>query len=168
MISEDATLNEAEIRKQNKAFKQISKLKSWFNPDPSKFLETQNSGREMIVETAAFAFNLVDLVKDPESFDEAYNHPEADKKIMWRRAISKEFEEMEAKGVWEKFLKSEIPNGRNCIKNKWVFKTKRNGIFRARLVACGYSQIPGVDFQESYAPVINDVTFRILLVTMLT
>jgi hypothetical protein len=39
----------------------------------------------------------------------------------------------------------------------------RNGIFRARLVACGYSQIPGVDFQESYAPVINDVTFRILL-----
>ena len=36
----------------------------------------------MIVETADFAFNMVDLVKDPESFDEAYNHPEADKKIM--------------------------------------------------------------------------------------
>jgi hypothetical protein len=35
-------------------------------------------------------------------------------------------------------------------------------------VTCGYSQIPGVDFQESYAPVINDVTFPILLVTMLT
>jgi Reverse transcriptase (RNA-dependent DNA polymerase) len=35
-------------------------------------------------------------------------------------------------------------------------------------VACGYTQIPGVDFQESYAPVINDVTFQILLVTMLT
>ena len=63
--AEDATLNEAEIRKQNKALKQISKLKSWFNPDPSKFLETQNSGREMIVKTADFAFNLVDLVKDP-------------------------------------------------------------------------------------------------------
>ena len=166
--AEDATLDEAQIRKQNKALKQISKLKSWFNPDPSKFLEMQNSGREMIVETADFAFNMVDLVKDPESFEEAYHHPEAGKKIMWRRAISKEFEDMEAKGVWEKFQKSEIPNGRNCIKNKWVFKTKRNGIFRARLVACGYSQIPGVDFQESYAPVINDVTFRILLVTMLT
>jgi Reverse transcriptase (RNA-dependent DNA polymerase) len=35
-------------------------------------------------------------------------------------------------------------------------------------VACGYSQVPGVDFQESFAPVINDVTFRILLVMMLT
>jgi hypothetical protein len=50
----------------------------------------------------------------------------------------------------------------------WVFKIKRNGIFRARLVACGYSQVPGVDFQESFAPVINDVIFRILLIMMLT
>jgi hypothetical protein len=60
--SDNATLDEAEIRKQNKVLKQISKLKSWFNADPSKFLETQNSGREMIAETADFAFNLVDLV----------------------------------------------------------------------------------------------------------
>jgi hypothetical protein len=57
---------------------------------------------------------LVDFVKDPESFDEAYNHPEGDKKIMWRRAISKEFGEMEAKGVWEtvskinRFLKPNV------------------------------------------------------------
>jgi len=128
----------------------------------------QNSGREMIVETAHFAYNMVDIVKDPESFDEAYNHPEANKKVMWRRAILKEFEEMKAKGLWETFQKLEILNGRNCINSKWVFKTKRNGIFRARLVACGYSQIPGVDFQESYALVINDVTFQILLVTLLT
>ena len=41
---------------------------------------------------------------------------------------------------------------------------KRNGIFRPRLVACGYSQIPGVDFTESYAPVIHNVTWRILLI----
>jgi hypothetical protein len=43
-------------------------------------------------------------------------------------------------------------------------KVKRNGIFRARLVACGYSQIPGVDFTENYAPVISDVTYRIMLI----
>jgi hypothetical protein len=36
---------------------------------------------------------------------------------------------------------------------------KRNGIFRARLVACGYSQVPGIDFNENYASVINDVSF---------
>jgi hypothetical protein len=31
------------------------------------------------------------------------------------------------------------------------------------LVAQGYSQIPGVDFSENYAPVINDTTFRVVL-----
>jgi hypothetical protein len=32
------------------------------------------------------------------------------------------------------------------------------------LVACGYSQVPGVDFTEFYSPAVNDVTIRILLV----
>jgi Reverse transcriptase (RNA-dependent DNA polymerase) len=31
-------------------------------------------------------------------------------------------------------------------------------------VACGYSQILGVDFNESFAPVANDVSFRIMLI----
>ena len=54
-----------------------------------------------------------------------------------------------------------------CMKNKWVFKIKRNGIFCARLVACGYSQISGVDYTANYAPVINDVTWCVLLILML-
>ena len=40
-------------------------------------------------------------------------------------------------------------------------------MFKVRLIACGYSQIPGVDFSESYAPVINDVSWRILIISML-
>ena len=44
-------------------------------------------------------------------------------------------------------------------------KIKQNGIYRARLVACGYSQIPGVDFHKvPYSLVINDVTYRLLFV----
>jgi hypothetical protein len=35
------------------------------------------------------------------------------------------------------------------------------------LVSCGYSQIPGVDFNESFAPVVNDVIFRIILTAKL-
>jgi hypothetical protein len=46
-----------------------------------------------------------------------------------------------------------------------IFKINRNGIFRARLVACGYSQVPDIDFNESFAPVINNVSFRIKLVS---
>src|SRR6056300_1517619 len=69
--------------------------------------------------------------------------------------------------VWRVMKRRDMPNGRKTIKCKWVFKVKRNGIFRARLVACGYSQIPGVDYTEHFAPVINDITWRILLVVMI-
>jgi Reverse transcriptase (RNA-dependent DNA polymerase) len=48
--------------------------------------------------------------------------------------------------------------------NARIFNIKRNGIFQARLVACGYSQITGIDFNESFAPVINDASFRIILI----
>ena len=62
--------------------------------------------------------------------------------------------------------RKDIPTGRRLIGCKWVFKIKRNGIFRARLVALGYSQIPGVDFTDNFAPVINDVTYCVVLTRM--
>ena len=48
-----------------------------------------------------------------------------------------------------------------------MFDIKQDGTFKARLVACGYSQIPGVDFTDVYSPVVHDVTFRIMLVAEL-
>ena len=36
-------------------------------------------------------------------------------------------------------------------------------MFQARLFACGYSQVPGVDFTEAYSPVVNDVSFRLMI-----
>ena len=46
-------------------------------------------------------------------------------------------------------------------------KVKRNGVHRARLVALGYSQIPGLDYTDNFAPVILDVTLRILCFLLL-
>ena len=40
-------------------------------------------------------------------------------------------------------------------------------MYQACLVACGYSQVPGVVFSENYSPVINDITFHILLLIVL-
>jgi Reverse transcriptase (RNA-dependent DNA polymerase) len=50
------------------------------------------------------------------------------------------------------------------VKHRWVFDIKRNGIVRARLVACGYSQVPGVDFTEAFSPVVHDVAVRLLII----
>ena len=40
-------------------------------------------------------------------------------------------------------------------------------MFRVRLVACGYDQIQGLDLSESYSPVENDITIRLLLIAMI-
>jgi Reverse transcriptase (RNA-dependent DNA polymerase) len=74
---------------------------------------------------------------------------------------------MKKKEVWEVMKKEDIPQDRRTITCKWIFKIKRNGVFRARLVACSYSQIPGIDFNESFAPVVNDMSFRIMLIAKL-
>ncbi len=87
--------------------------------------------------------------------------------MKWREAIRKEFADMNKQQVWDKVKQDKIPKGRRCVKCKWVFKIKRNGIFHARLVACGYSQIPGVHFSENYSPVVHDVTFRILILDLI-
>jgi hypothetical protein len=65
------------------------------------------------------------------------------------------------------YSKGKNTRRRICVKSKWVIKIKRNGIFRSRLVACGYSQLPGINFTDSYAPVINDLSFRIILIEMM-
>ena len=70
---------------------------------------------------------------------------------------------MIARKVWRKEHRSDVPDNRRCVKCKWVFKIKRNRVFGARIVMCGYRQIPGVDYSDSYSPVVYDITFCALL-----
>jgi hypothetical protein len=67
-------------------------------------------------------------------------------------------------GVWKNNGLNHLPANRKGIGTKWVFKEKKNGVFRARLVAKGYDQIAGIDFQYNFAPVTSEVTLRIMLI----
>jgi hypothetical protein len=107
------------------------------------------------------------FTKEPSSFEEVINCESKDDQKAWKEAMKKELHEMTKRGAWEIIDEKDVPNGQHCIKNKWIFKVKRNGVFRARLVACGYSQVSGVDFTESFAPVTNDVSFRLMLISKL-
>jgi hypothetical protein len=107
------------------------------------------------------------MMMEPKTFQKAWNHTNSEEKTKWQEAIRKEFKDMINRKVWTKIKRAKIPPGRRCVKHKWVFKIKRNGIHQARLVACGYSQIPGIDHDEVYAPVVNDVTYHIVLLCML-
>jgi hypothetical protein len=103
----------------------------------------------------------------PTSFDEAWNHPCEFQWAKWRKAINKEFNKMDSNKVWKKIKRSMMPTDRRCVKCKWVFEWKRSGVARARLVACGYSQIAGVDFSNVFSPVCNDVSFPIVIIFMI-
>ena len=66
----------------------------------------------------------------------------------------------------ERLIEKRYPTTEVLLEN-WVFKIKRDGTYRARLVALGYSQIPGVDYTDNFAPVAHDVSFRIALARMM-
>ena len=104
---------------------------------------------------------------EPKTFKEAWHYPIEKEKEKWRAAIRKEIRNMIERGVWKKTDRKKIPSNRRLIGNKWVFKIKRDGTYRARLVALGYSQIPGVDYTDNFAPVAHDVSFRITLARMM-
>jgi hypothetical protein len=82
-----------------------------------------------------------------------------------------EMEEMavlKAKGVIQEIPSEEVPKDALPIKTMWVYsvKTDHQGYvirFKARIVALGNYQRPGVDFRETFAPVARMSSFRLLL-----
>ena len=64
---------------------------------------------------------------------------------------------------WWKMSESLLPPKYMCIKCKWVFKTNYNGVYHAKLVMCGYTQVPGIYYFKNYSPIMNDITFGVLV-----
>lgn len=99
---------------------------------------------------------------DPTSIRDAYARPDAD---AWRAAVQSEFDSLTAKGTWSEV--SSVPPPHKPLGSKWVFKTKPAGTgprqYRARLVAQGFSQQPGRDFEDTYAPVGRFSSLRVIL-----
>ena len=61
-----------------------------------------------------------------------------------------------------------LPDDRQAIENKWIFKRKTDTdssatIYKARLVAKGFRQVQGVDHDETFSPVVMPKSVRIML-----
>lgn len=97
------------------------------------------------------------------TFKEAWDHPSHELRSKWKYCIRKEIHEMHQKGIWNLIPKSQVSTNKIIIGCKWVFRIKDGGIHRARLVALGYNQIAGSDYIENFAPVINDISLRIII-----
>lgn len=83
----------------------------------------------------------------------------------WRAAMATEFQALMDNGTWDLVPH---PPGANIVTGKWIFKHKHNSDgslarHKARWVVCGYSQRPGLDYDETFSPVIKPTTICVIL-----
>ena len=95
----------------------------------------------------------------PESYAEAVRNKN------WRDSMTAEIKALRNRGCWRVVR---TPQGAKLIKSKYVYKIKKDWAGKiikrkSRLVVQGFSQVEGVDFNETFAPVAKVTTFRLML-----
>lgn len=101
-------------------------------------------------------------VPDPITVKEALSGPNA---RQWKEAMDEEYKSLLENNTWEM---TTLPANKRAIPCKWVYKVKRNENgetvkYKARLVIKGCSQRPGIDYTESFSPVVRFASLRYLL-----
>ena len=89
---------------------------------------------------------------EPRSLTKAKCHPDW---LLWEKAIKEELETLWIAGTWE--LTQASPEA-NIVGSKWVFQAKKDATgniicYKACLIAQGFSQVPGIDYFDTIAPV---------------
>ncbi|GEQ68982.1 hypothetical protein JCM33374_g2652 [Metschnikowia sp. JCM 33374] len=92
----------------------------------------------------------------PESFKQASESPNRKR---WLKACD---EEMDAHKYNGTFTLVPLEEGMKPIGCRWVFTKKDGDVFKARLVAKVFTQVPGVDYGETFSPVIKHTSLRLL------
>ena len=96
------------------------------------------------------------------SIEEVMTSPNKNK---WIQAMKEELQSLVDLGVFEEV---NMPKNREPVGSRWVFEIKKGTTegelrFKARIVAKGYSQISGVDYNEKYSPVVKMESLRAIL-----
>ncbi|CAI7792578.1 unnamed protein product [Closterium sp. NIES-53] len=101
-------------------------------------------------------------VPKPKTLAEALSGPDAEK---WKQSVKEEYESLLENETWEL---CELPHGKKAISSKLIFRHKYGPDgeltrYKSRLVAKGFQQTKGKDFDEIFAPVGKGTTLRVML-----
>ena len=93
------------------------------------------------------------------------NAREALKSTEWQQAMEEEYRALEKNGTWELVQR---PGQRSVVSGKWCFRAKTDAAgkitrYKARYVARGFTQRPGIDFDETTSPVVSLTSLRTVL-----
>ncbi|KAI3735577.1 hypothetical protein L6452_15083 [Arctium lappa] len=107
-------------------------------------------------------FYYYSIEEDPKSFDEAMKSQDV---AFWKEAISDEMDSIMGNNTW---VLSDLPPGCKTLGCKWIFKRKMKADgsidkFKARLVIQGFRQREGINYFDTYAPVVRISTIRLLI-----
>jgi hypothetical protein len=96
---------------------------------------------------------------EPTCFEKAVGNPK------WDNAMDETMVMLDAKATWELVA---LPKDKKVIGCKWVYKVKHNADrsknkYTARLVAKGYAQTYGIDYEENYSPVTKMKNIRAII-----
>ncbi|KAG8474939.1 hypothetical protein CXB51_031653 [Gossypium anomalum] len=128
--------------------------------------EIKPSKKYAEADLAAYALNMakdIDANQEPSNHSEAISSEDSEK---WMFAMQEEMESLHKNKTWDLM---KLPKGKKTVRCKWVFKKKEGTPrveeprYKVRLVAKGYSQIPGVDFTDVFSPVVKHSSIRALL-----
>ncbi|KAJ0808584.1 putative RNA-directed DNA polymerase [Helianthus annuus] len=119
----------------------------------------QNPKQRVPFNPSAYATSIASSELEPTTFAIANKSPQ------WRAAMAEEYAALLRNGTWS--LVPPVPNT-NVVDCKWVYKIKRDQTgtitrYKARLVAKGFNQQHGVDYHETFSPVVKSTTIRTVL-----
>ena len=106
---------------------------------------------------------------EPKTYKDAISCNDA---AEWLESMRREFDTLIANDTFRIISRNDVPKGRKLLRAKWVYKVKTDAqgnlaSRKSRLVAKGFTEVPGVDFFEIFHPVGQGQTFRLLLLKAL-
>ncbi|GJR73215.1 putative RNA-directed DNA polymerase [Tanacetum coccineum] len=143
-------------RKSNRQTKLLAKFNDYVVNSSKKYgLEKVVNYSKLSSGNYCFSTSL-NKSAEPSTFYEAI------KDRNWINAMNAEIEALNRNNTW---TITTLPKGRKAIGSKWVYKIKYKATgnivrYKARLVAKGFGQKEGIDFDETFSPVVKMTTVR--------